>query len=123
VFYTYIVVMMKSKFYISLFEQANEQVNNRAFVRSLFSSNIDSDVVVDFMNIVFVSRSALHEFTVQKKRLKSFELNMEFKNMSVNVREMLDRVLVTNSNPQKQTKPISKVVEFDADNIGNFICI
>lgn len=101
---------MTKDIYISLFEYASCQINSRQLVTSLFIQSKER-MVLDFNKIDFVTRSAMHEFTLQERNNKVVYINM-----NSNVKKMYKIVKISNKSNRKHIREIFDAQKLDANN-------
>lgn len=79
------------------------------------------DYILDFENIDFISRSAVHQLLSLRNELKRKGVKIFFENVSNSVEPMIERVTNSMTNPKKNT-PTLNLLEFkDEDELENYL--
>jgi len=96
---------LKTKKHI-LFKTFGRSITNRSAVRSLFDKDDgSSNLILDFKEVLFISRSAAHELLVQSRKFEHFE----FVAVQDTVQAMFDSVKYSIENPKRKTFPLPRV--------------
>ena len=97
---------------LKLSERFKNRVSSRAAVINLFDIDFSNvlTIDVDFNDIVFISRSATHQFIKEKQRLeKESQFRVKFFNLNTEVKAMFDIVNKSIATPQPKVSEIHRV--------------
>jgi anti-anti-sigma regulatory factor len=79
-----LIINLRSKF--------SDSISTRAAVRNLFKEEYKSyeNIIIDFKEIEFISSSSSHQFKLEKDKLASIGITLEYINISNDISRMLD---------------------------------
>ncbi len=99
---------------IKLSDYFDNQLNSRFSVRSILSKIKNEDVIIDFININFISRSAAHELLYSVDKFAEKGVKIIFKNLNTEVQQMLNKVDSCKNTNNKYATYVNKIF-FDSE--------
>jgi anti-anti-sigma regulatory factor len=101
--------MTNKGIYIKVAEYFNGQVNGRSSINSVFSKDKEQNVILDFQDITFISRSVADELLAHKETYSKENLSISFVNCCDEVKKMIDNVGESRKNSIKNTLIVNRL--------------
>ena len=113
--------MSKTKSIVHLSAIFTDSIASRAAVINLFRDVTEKiqSIALDFEDITFISRSASHQFMLEKERFEKKKIKVEFLSVSRQVKEMFEAIHEA-SKKEKESPKIHRV-RFTSPSFQNFL--